>query len=308
MAKSTKSGYKKWKQEEALSGYAFLVPIYALLAVFVFYGIFFVLRVSFMKWDGIDPALMQFRGLNNYIRLFTDPVFYQALINITIWVVVTVSIQLFLGLTMALLLRPKLFGHRFFKALFYIPAALSTTIIARIFVELYEPNFGILNTFFTSDFGVALHLTSFAQNWLGDPNTALGACIAANIFQWTGAQMVFYIAGLTSISDEVFEAAQIDGAGFFRTFFQIVWPLLWPTHTTVIILGMIGGIKTFDIVWLMTGGGPGTTTAFPSTMLYNAVAKQSNAGYGGAIAVFMIVLCVVLSAIQLKLYSTKKDK
>jgi raffinose/stachyose/melibiose transport system permease protein len=168
-------------------------------------------------------------------------------------------------------------------------------------MQIYEPNFGMLNQLFRF-----LHMDFLVRNWVGDPNVALYAIIIANIFQWTGAQMVFYIAGLTSISEDVLEAAQIDGAGFWTTFFKIIFPMLIPTHTTVIILGMIGAIKTFDIVWLLTQGGPGNATQFLATYLYKYSIVEFKAGYGATVAVVMIVMSVGLSMLQNKIYDKTK--
>jgi raffinose/stachyose/melibiose transport system permease protein len=292
--------FSRMKRAEIISGYVFIVPVLALMGLFVFYGLGFVINLSFYKWNGLNPETMQFRGLRNYLLLFSDPIFFKAVANALIFMVCTVLVQMFVGLVVALLLRPKLFGARFYKALFYIPVALSTAVIAQTFMGLYEPNFGILNTVLKA-FGMS------PQVWLGDPNIALWAIIFTNIFQWMGAQMVFYIAGLTTISDEIFEAAQIDGAGFFSTLRHIVWPSLWSTHTTVIILGMVGAIKTFDIVWLLTEGGPGNATQFPATLLYQAVAKNQQAGYGASISVIMIIICVGLSAAQIAFNKRKQE-
>jgi raffinose/stachyose/melibiose transport system permease protein len=167
---------------------------------------------------------------------------------------------------------------------------------------LYEPYFGILNTFLR--FAGMENLT---HSWLGDPQTAIWCIIITNIFQWMGAQMVFYIAGLTTISDEIFEAAQIDGAGFWSTFKNIVWPSLWSTHTTVIILGMVGSIKTFDIVWLLTQVRPCTEKSFPATLLYQAFPPNSQAGYGASISVIMIIFSVILSLIQINFNKRKQE-
>ncbi len=292
----------RMRKKEIISGYLFLVPVLILMGLFVFYGLFYVINLSFYKWDGLMPETMVFRGIKNYTTLFSNAVFLSSIINVFIFMLFTVTVQMFLGLCVALLLRPKLFGHQFFKALFYIPVALSTTVIARTFMGLYEPNFGILNTALG-----AVGLENLQQAWLGDQRTALWCIIFTNIFQWMGAQMVFYIAGLTTISDEVFEAAQIDGAGFWAALRHIVWPSLWSTHTTVIILGMVGSIKTFDIVWLLTQGGPGNATQFPATLLYQAVAQNSKAGYGAAISVVMITFCVVLSALQIQFNKWRQE-
>ena len=302
MDRQKPGSFPRRKTTEMVSGCLFLAPVLALMGLFVFYGLFYILRLSLYKWDGFNPATMVFRGLRNYRALFSDPLSLRALANVMIFMFFTVTIQMFAGLCVALLLRSRLFGSRFFKALFYIPVALSTTVIARTFMGLYEPNFGVINTMLKS-----LGLAGLVRAWLGDPRTALGCIIVTNIFQWMGAQMVFYIAGLTTIKDEIYEAAQIDGAGFCKTLRYVVWPSLWPTHTTVIILGMVGAIKTFDIVWLLTGGGPGNATQFPATLLYQAVAQTSQAGYGASISVVMILLSVGLSAIQISFNKRKQE-
>lgn len=294
MSKTKTGSLLKMKRAEVISGYLFITPIIALLGLFVFYGLFYVIKLSFYKWDGFMPETMVFRGLKNYRILFLDPVSLKALGNVVTFMIATITVQMFLGLCIAMLLRPKFKGHSIFKAIFYIPVTLSTVVIARTFTGLYEPYFGLINTFLRT-----IGLDSMTRIWLGDPKTALWCIIFANIFQWTGAQMVYYIAGLTTISDDVFEAAQIDGAGFWKTFSAIVWPSLWSTHTTVIILGIVGAIKTFDIVWLLTTGGPGNSTQFPATLLYQAVAQNSQAGYGATISVFMIIMGVILSATQI---------
>ncbi|MBZ4683846.1 MAG: raffinose/stachyose/melibiose transport system permease protein [Fusobacteriaceae bacterium] len=290
-----------FKKYENITAYMFLAPLLLLMSIFVFYGVYFVIKISFYKWDGVMIEAMKFRGLRNYQLLFTDKTFWKSVTNVSIFMILTISVQMILGLIMAVLLKPKLPGHPFFKALFYIPAALSTTVIARIFMQIYEPNFGMLNQLFRF-----LHMDFLVRNWVGDPNVALYAIIIANIFQWTGAQMVFYIAGLTSISEDVLEAAQIDGAGFWTTFFKIIFPMLIPTHTTVIILGMIGAIKTFDIVWLLTQGGPGNATQFLATYLYKYSIVEFKAGYGATVAVVMIVMSVGLSMLQNKIYDKTK--
>jgi raffinose/stachyose/melibiose transport system permease protein len=293
------SSEPRWRRRQTVAGYLFIAPLTALMSVFVFYCVYFVAKVSLFKWDGVDAELMKFIGFKNYLWLATDTVFLGALANAVVWITLTVSAQLFGGLMMAVLLRPRLPGHAFFKSLFYIPAALASPVVARMFMGLFEPNFGFLNQ-------ARAFVGLQPVIWLGDPKTALLACIAVNIFQWTGCQMVFYIAGLTAIPEDYYEAAQIDGAGFWTTFRKLVFPLLWSTHTTVIILGLIGGIKTFDLVWLLTQGGPGTASHMPVTYLYKQAVQEWQAGYGSSIAVIVIALCVGLSVAQQKLYQKMK--
>lgn len=292
----------RWARRfESLSAYLFLSPLFALLGVFGFYCIFYVFRISFYRWDGINPATMRHVGSSNYEWLFTDHVFYTALKNVLIFMVLTVLIQAVLGLLLALLLRPKLKGHAFFKAIYYIPAAMSATVIAFSFDRLYETNFGLINTLLR---GVGL--SALARNWLGDPSIALYAIVVANIFQWTGASMVYYIAGLTALNEEYFEAAQIDGAGFWKTLTHIVVPLLTPTHTTVVVLGIVGSIRTFDLVWLLTQGGPGTATQFLATYLYKSAVTEFRAGFGASIGVVMILLALAMALLQYRVYERSK--
>lgn len=288
------------RRKESLAGYLFLAPLFVLMGVFVIFSIYFLVRVSLYKWDGVDFAYAKYIGTSNYYLLFTDPEFYRAIKNVLIFMAFTVTIQMFLGMIIAVLLRGKFKGRSLYSAVFYIPVTLSYSIIAMTFSDrLYQPNSGLFNT-------VLKMVGLRGVNWLGDPTIALFAIIIANIFQWMGASMVFYIAGLTSISEEYFEAAQIDGAGFWRTLRSIVMPLLRPTHATVIILGIIGSVNTFDLVWLLTQGGPGTSTNFLATYLYRNTISQFKAGYGSAIGVVMILLALGLSVLQNKIYERSK--
>ena len=162
-------------------------------------------------------------------------------------------------------------------------------------VTVMDPTNGALNQFLR-----AIHLNGFAVNWLGDPKIALVSVIIVNIFQWMGFSMITYYAGLMSLPDDVYEAAKIDGAGFWRTTFSVTLPMLKGTTNVLIILGIVGSLKTFDIVKLLTGGGPGRSTTVMNTYLYEKAFKDFNAGGAASIGVAILIIAMVMSFLQVK--------
>ena len=257
-------------------------------------GIGFTVATSFTDWDGISSE-MGFIGLKNYTKLLAPgSVFWTALMNNIIFMVVTVVIQAGLGLLLAVILKERLRGSSFFKAIFFMPIAMAPVIIAAIFRIIMDPNVGAINEALRF-----LHLDFLAQSWLGDPHIALYSICAINIFEWMGFSMIIYYAGLMSISDDIYEAAKIDGCGFWNTLFRITIPNLSGTTNTLILLGIVGSLKTFDIVIQTTGGGPGRSTEFLNTYLYKAGVQQFNGGLSAAIGVMVLIIAVMLSLIQL---------
>ena len=196
---------------------------------------------------------------------------------------------------LAVLLKKKLPGSNVFKAIYFMPIAMATSIITAIFRIIMDPTNGALNQFLR-----AIHLNGFAVNWLGDPKIALVSVIIVNIFQWMGFSMITYYAGLMSLPDDVYEAAKIDGAGFWRTTFSVTLPMLKGTTNVLIILGIVGSLKTFDIVKLLTGGGPGRSTTVMNTYLYEKAFKDFNAGGAASIGVAILIIAMVMSFLQVK--------
>lgn len=215
--------------------------------------------------------------------------------NNLIFFVGTVFIQALLGFVLAVLLKKKLPGSNVFKAIYFMPIAMATSIITAIFRIIMDPTNGALNQFLR-----AIHLNGFAVNWLGDPKIALVSVIIVNIFQWMGFSMITYYAGLMSLPDDVYEAAKIDGAGFWRTTFSVTLPMLKGTTNVLIILGIVGSLKTFDIVKLLTGGGPGRSTTVMNTYLYEKAFKDFNAGGAASIGVAILIIAMVMSFLQVK--------
>lgn len=283
-----KTGKKSW------IAYLYILPMFVLSFVLVYYCIIDTVVVSFTDWDGMTDVF-HFVALKNYIKMFKDHVFWTSVVNNLIFFVGTVFIQALLGFVLAVLLKKKLPGSNVFKAIYFMPIAMATSIITAIFRIIMDPTNGALNQFLR-----AIHLNGFAVNWLGDPKIALVSVIIVNIFQWMGFSMITYYAGLMSLPDDVYEAAKIDGAGFWRTTFSVTLPMLKGTTNVLIILGIVGSLKTFDIVKLLTGGGPGRSTTVMNTYLYEKAFKDFNAGGAASIGVAILIIAMVMSFLQVK--------
>ncbi|WP_240541058.1 carbohydrate ABC transporter permease [Bifidobacterium colobi] len=291
--RTVKAGESMNSWQSKLRPYLFIAPLVILSGVFIYYCIGFTVATSFTDWDGISDE-MDFIGLKNYAKLLAPgSVFWTALKNNIIFMVVTVVIQAGLGLILAVILKERMRGSNLFKAIFFMPIAMAPVIIAAIFRIIMDPNVGAINEAFRF-----LHLDFLAQSWLGDPKIALYSICAINIFEWMGFSMIIYYAGLMSISEDIYEAAKIDGCGFWNTLFRIIIPNLSGTTNTLILLGIVGSLKTFDIVIQTTGGGPGRSTEFLNTYLYKAGVQQFNGGLSAAIGVMVLIIAVVLSIIQ----------
>lgn len=287
------------KKKHTWQAYLYILPLLLLSTALVYYCIISTVRVSFTDWDGMSDTF-QWVGLKNYIKLLKDKVFQLSLWNNLLFFFGTVFVQAFVGFILAVLLKKKLPGSNLFKAIYFMPIAMATSIITAIFKIIMDPTNGTLN-----QFSRAIHLDGFALNWLGDPKIALISVIIVNIFQWMGFSMVTYYASLMSLPEDVYEAAKIDGAGFWRTTFSVTFPMLRGTTSVMIILGIVGSLKTFDLVKLLTGGGPGRSTTVLNTYLYEKAFKDFNAGGAASIGVAILILAMVMSYLQIKL--SKED-
>lgn len=294
---------RAYMKRKSYSGYLFILPMMILFAVFIVYPIVYNIRISFYDWNGISHTKV-FVGLENYQTLIQDPVVKIILKNFLIFAVCTILIQAILGLFFANLLRRKLKFADLYRTLIYLPIVATPTIVGNIFSRILESNRGYLNEFLR-----AIHLESLCHSWLAEPKTALVFIIIINIWQWTGYSMLVYYTGMLNISEDVYEAAKIDGAGAFSQFFRITLPLLRGTHYTIFIMGMIGSLKTFDIPYVLTRGGPNHATEFFSTYINTQSFSLFNQGVSSAIVVVMFVIAMVITAAQLYLYyHNDKDK
>ena len=278
------------------TNYLYIVPIFLFIIGFIYFAIIYTFYVSTLNWDGLSDVKIAV-GLKNFVQIFQDPIFFGSLRNTALFAILTISLQMILGLTMALLLRTQVALKTVYKTIFFLPVVLAPAVIAYVFRHILDANQGELNQFLA-----AIHLGSFAQSWLADPRFALFALIGINVWEWTGFSFILYYAALTILDETLIEAARIDGASSLQTVWHVIFPLLRSTNFSLVILGVIGSLKTFDIVWLTTGGGPGRATEFLPTYIYKKTILEFNAGYSAALSVLLLLIALVITIIQLRAY------
>lgn len=267
-----------------------LAPALLVFGIFVVWPLLDSFRYSVTNWNGFDPDY-DFVGLDNFARIFRDPEFLNAIVNTAIWIVAALVVPVLLGLALALLLNTGLRSANVFKSIFYLPICLAAVIVGQIWIWIYQPDWGLLNTAIESVTGVR----RFNFAWLAEPSTALGSVIVAWSWQQTGLAMVIFLAGLTSIPRDLLEAADIDGVSRWKQTLHIVLPMLRPATVVVVALSVINALKGFDILYIMTGGGPFRSSNTLAFFMYEESFKKYRMGYGSAISVvlFLIALSVI---------------
>ena len=279
--------------------YLYVLPVVVLSGLLIYYSIGYTAWASLTDWNGLRR--MNFIGLDNYVNLFHDRTFWTALRNNLLFLVVTVGVQAVLGLLVAVISKERLPGSNIFKAVFFLPISMAPAIIATVFKYMLEANYGSLNTTLRT---LGIIGPDTVIQWLG-ADLGVWSIIVINIFQWMGFSMMIYFAGLMAIPEDLYEAASLDGAGWWRQLFSVTIPSLRGTTNLLIVLGIVGSLKTFDIVWLTTGGGPGVSTQFLSTFLYTERSTRQ-AGYASAIGMVILVIAFVLAMAQVKIANREK--
>jgi raffinose/stachyose/melibiose transport system permease protein len=275
--KRAKSSYPLWFYLPAgvLFGVLFIVPTFA--------SFFF----SLTRWTLFD---YHFIGLDNYKTFFSEPALVKSLEHTLIYAVVTSGVKVVLGMLLAVLLTSQIIGRNFLRSVVFFPVLVSTIGVGLTFTALMDPQ-GLINDALNV-FGVS------GPDWLGNPKFALLSIAAVDVWKGVGLATVIYIAGIVSIPQEYFEAAMMDGASSFDRFRHIILPLARPATVTVIILSLIGGLRSFDLIWTMTGGGPGFTSDVIASVIY----KQYQAGFYGISTAGNVVLFLLVTFIVLPLF------
>jgi raffinose/stachyose/melibiose transport system permease protein len=281
--------------------YLYVLPVVVLSGALIYFCIGFNAYASLTDWNGLTR--MNFIGLQNYVDLFNDRTFWIALRNTLVFMVATVSVQAALGLLVAVIAKERLVGRSVYKAIFFLPISMAPAIIATVFKYMLEANYGSLNETLRA---LGILGQGDVIQWLGT-DLGLLSIIVINVFQWMGFSMMIYFAALMSVPEEIYEAAMIDGAGWWRRLWSITIPSVRGTTSVLVILGIVGSLKTFDIVWLTTGGGPGVSTQFLTTFLYQERANRQ-AGYASAIGMVILVVAFVLALLQIKLSAERKPR
>ncbi|HEX6674194.1 MAG TPA: sugar ABC transporter permease [Actinomycetes bacterium] len=287
------------RTREGAVGYLFVLPIAAFFVMFVGYPFLRAFYLSLTEWSGF--ATPHFVGLRNFHSLLGDPVFWKALRTTLLYTAVTTILQTTLPLLLAVFLNAGWRGSVVFRTLLFIPVVISFVVTALLWQLIYDPNFGSLNRVL-HDVG----LGALAHPWLADPSTVLPAIIAVSLWQSVGFFMLIFLAGLQGIDLTLYEAARIDGANVRQQFLRITVPMLRTVTGVVVLLNLINGLNTFDIIYVMTGGGPNRASEVLGTYLYKlAFGTESGAtpafGYATAISMVIFVLCIVVTLAQLRI-------
>lgn len=299
MGKEKSSLYQKRQREIHQAAFIFLLPVAILMVIYVFYPIADTFVTSLYKWNGIS-ANKTFTGLSNWSKLLKDMSFWTAFKNNIVVMILSICIQIPIGLALATFID---FGGKKttpFKVLWFIPLLISSVAVGFLFSYALATNGGIISTISNLLGGGNLDL-------LGNPKTALYTVIGVIAWQFTPFYMVYCMAAYTNVSTDVFEAARIDGASKGQYFWKIALPLLKPSLKSAAILSMVGSLKYFDLIYVMTGGGPGTSTELMATYMYKLSFSQFNMGYGSAVAGGMFILISIISLLTMRILNGKKE-
>lgn len=272
------------------AAWLFMAPALAVIAVFMVWPLIQSAYLSFTQYNRIQPA--RWIGVENYLRLVQDPEVWNALSNTALYAVVVTPLTVVLALAFALLLNRSMMARGFVRTAIFLPFIVSMAIISFAWSFLLDANIGLI-TYWLGKIGIVAE-----QGWLADPALAMPAVMMVGVWKSMGFYMVMYLAGLQSIPDELYEAARIDGAGAWRRFRHITWPLLANQTMLVTIMAVIATIQVFDQIQVMTHGGPFFTTETLVMLIYRVGFQNLELGYGAAVSWVLMVLVFILSMLQ----------
>jgi multiple sugar transport system permease protein len=275
---------------EALVGYGFVVVPMAIFVAFFIFPMVYAVYISWFDW-GIRGKIDAV-GVGNYRDVFEDELFWRAMRNTVYYTVGVVPAQMALGLLMAVVVNQRIRFRTFFRAAFYFPSIASSAAITAIALYIFAAD-GLFNKLIGSN-----------RAWFGDPETALQTIMGLNAWTTSGTMMLFYLAALQAIPTDVYEAAAIDAAGPWRTFWKITFPLLKPGHYFVAVISVIGALKVFDQAYIVSGGtgGPAYSTLTAVLYLYTRAIRQAEFGYAAAVGVVLFALIFAFTLIQRQLF------
>ena len=274
---------------QGLAPYLFIAPNLVLFTAFSFLPLLYAAYISLHDWSLIgDPEWL---GLHNYARLLRDPLFWRALLNTGLYALATVPTSMALGLLLAVALNRRFPGRLIVRSVYFLPVVVSAVATGTIAAWLFNDNYGVINA-------LLVHLGIGRIPWLSRPQWALPSLAIATLWVRIGFNMVVYLAALQSIPRSYFEAASIDGAGVLSQFRHITLPMIAPASFLLLILDTINSFQVFDLVYVMTGGGPGFSTTMMVQYIFNAAFVTSEMGYASAMGVALYVLILVFTIVQ----------
>jgi len=281
----------------------FLAPALVVYAGFTIYP---VLRTFYNSLHIIKPhGVVEYVGIANFVELLrVDPVFWKAVHNTAVFAVVGTTIDVFGGLLLALCLFSGAPFAKLLRVVWFTPVLMSYVVVGIIWVWIYDYDWGVANVVLRS-----IGLGAFEQSWLGDPSTALGSVMATHIWKWLGFNMIIFLAALYALPSEVLGAAELDNCGWFAKLIYIIMPMLRPTIVNLTVLSFIGKMMIFDLIWIMTGGGPLWSTETVSTYVYKRAFDWNtfDLGYPSAIAVLWFIIIMIFVIVMTRLFR-QRDK
>lgn len=270
---------------ERFAGWLFILPALVGTLIFIIIPVICSFGLSFAKWDLLNP--IQFVGLANYREIFSEALFYKILLNTIVFALATSVLGVIIPLVLACILNSKIRGSEFYKTAYFLPFITPMIVIGVVWEWIFDPNIGLLN-----------HVLHLHINWLYDTHFAMPALIIVSVWKLIGYNMVIFLSSLAGISQSMFEAAKIDGANELQTFKNVTVPLLSPTIFFVVIITAISSFQVFDLIYLMTQGGPLNSTNVLVYAIYQNAFEYFNVGKASAIAYVLFVIILVLTLVQ----------
>lgn len=271
--------------KESYAGLIFILPALLGTLIFIVIPIFCSFGLSFTKWDLLNP--IEFAGLANYKEIFSEKLFYKILMNTVVFAISTSILGVIIPLMLASILNTKIRGSEFFKTAYFLPFITPMIVIGIVWQWIFDPNIGILN-----------HILRLHINWLYDTHFAMLALIIVSVWKLIGYNMIIFLSSMSGISQSLFEAAKIDGANSIQIFKNITVPILSPSIFFVVIITAISSFQVFDLIYLMTEGGPLDSTNVLVYAIYRNAFEYFNVGKASAIAYVLFTLILVLTLLQ----------
>jgi raffinose/stachyose/melibiose transport system permease protein len=290
---------KNKKNSTQLIFLLFVIPAFVVFSAVIYYPLISSFVYSFTDWD-MGSTTLNYIGLKNFFYMFEDKLVMAGFKNTFLFAAYSTFVGNALALLLAIVLDRNLKTKNFLRTVFYLPCLLSPIVVSAVFSDILQYN-GLFNEVFNR-----LGLTFLVNDWFGNASTALPMLIMLNAWQWAGYGSVIYLAGLQIIPAEFYEAARIDGSNRFNIFFRITLPLLMPSITIMTFMSITGGLKLFDIPYVLTNGGPGTATETVATVIYRMAFNQDRFGYATAISVVFFIVIAFFSINQVR-FTRKRE-
>lgn len=283
------------------------IAVFVLPSLLLFFAIgilplFVTAGYSLFEYDGLSK--MNFIGLLNYIKMFAeDKDFHHAIGNSAVLIIASVFIQLPLSFVMAHILAAGVWGEKTFRTIYFIPVVISSMVIGRLWMSVFHSQYGLLNELITFITGKPFHFA-----WMTEPSTAFLTTVVPAVWQYIGYHMLILYAGIKSIPADCYEAASIDGAKGWVLVTKITLPMLAPVLKTCVVFAIVGSIKAFDLIYIITGGGPNKVSHVPATLMYENLFKRGVYGYGSAQAFFIVIACFLISGLVNRLFRNQVNR